>query len=159
MMIDGIAQVLAGENVSQKSLDAMQMAEWVHSLAPWQVISHLTFRWEASLESGRRCFEKFMRRHLPQVSYFYALEENPCRDGFHVHALWGDAGGVFRREAWATWFKRYGRARIEPVRDQGDVTSYCAKYVTKERAWWNVKLQWHRIQALNGTPFALGFVG
>jgi hypothetical protein len=155
MMVETEPRILADENVSQKSLDALQMAEWVGKLAPWQVISHLTFRWEASLDSGRRCYEKFMRRHLPHVSYFYALEENPGRDGFHVHALWSDAVGVFRKEAWASWFKRYGRARIEPVRNQGDVTDYCAKYVTKERAWWNVKLQWHRVQALNGTPYAL----
>jgi len=135
--------------------DRLTMADWVHGLAPWQVISHLTFRWEASLESGRRCYEKFMRRHLARVSYFYALEENPCRDGFHVHALWADAGSVFRREAWAAWFKAYGRARIEPVRSKGDVSDYCSKYVTKEGAWWNVKLQWHRLQAQHGASFAL----
>jgi len=96
-----------------------------------------------------------MRRHLARVSYFYALEENPCRDGFHVHALWADAGSVFRREAWAAWFKAYGRARIEPVRSKGDVSDYCSKYVTKEGAWWNVKLQWHRLQGLHRAPFAL----
>lgn len=150
------ARILATEGVSQNKLDAMQMAEWVGKLAGWQVILHLTFAWEASIWSGQRCFEKFMRKHYPRVSYFYALEANPCRDGFHVHALWADAGSVFRKEAWSAWFKAYGRARIEPVRSQGDVTSYCAKYVTKAGAWWNVKLQWHRVQALNAVPFALG---
>jgi len=136
-------------------LQAVEMAQWVHDLAPWQVISHLTFAWEASLDSGRRCFEKFMRKHLPRVSYFYALEQNPCRDGFHVHALWADAGSVFRKEAWAAWFQTYGRARIEPVRSFEDVSGYSSKYVTKENAWGNVKLQWHRVQAMNSTPYKL----
>ncbi len=34
---------------------------------------------------------------------------------------------------------------IEPVNNRDDVTDYCAKYVSKEGAWWNVKLlgRWH----------------
>jgi hypothetical protein len=152
-------RIVANDSQTQRSLDKLQMADWVNLLAPWDVISHLTFSWECSLDSGRRCYEKFMRKHLPQVSYFYALEQNPCRDGFHVHALWADAGSVFRKEAWSKWFNTYGRARIEPVRSHHDVSGYCSKYVTKERAWWNVHLQWHRIMKLNGTPFQLSSVG
>lgn len=43
------------------------MGDWVHSLAPWQVISHLTFAWEASFDSARRCYEKFMRTEMPTI--------------------------------------------------------------------------------------------
>lgn len=159
------ARILASEGVSQRHLDALQMASWVHGLAPWEVISHLTWRDRIDsrgdvhgigLMSAAKSYERFMLKHLPRVSYFYAVEENPNREGHHVHALWGDCRGVFRKEAWATWFKQFGRARIEPVRNAGDVEAYSAKYVTKERSWWNVKLQWHRIQALNAAPFALG---
>lgn len=141
--------------VDQRKWDAEQMANWVNWLAPWEIIAHLTFSWECSLDSGRRVFERFMVRHLSRVSYFYALEQNPCRDGFHVHALWADAGSVFRKEAWSAWFQRYGRARIEPVRSYEDVSGYCAKYVTKERSWWDVKLQWHRLHAMHGRRFTL----
>ena len=56
------------------------MGDWVHSLAPWQVISHMTFAWEASISSAQRCYEKFMRTEMWGVSYFYALEQNPGRD-------------------------------------------------------------------------------
>lgn len=136
-------------------LDAERMAGWVDSLSSWRIISHLTFRWECSLDSGRRCYERFMRRHFPALSYFYAEEQNPGRDGYHVHALWGRCEALYRREAWLAWFKRYGRARIEPVRNKGDVTSYCAKYVTKQRAWWNVKVQWDELQRLRGEAFSL----
>jgi hypothetical protein len=122
----------------------VEMGDWVHSLAPWQVISHLTFRWEASIWSASRCYEKFMRTELRGVSYFYALEPNPGRDGYHAHALWVDCKNLRRSDIWRTWFKRYGRNRIEPVNSRDDVSDYCAKYVTKEGSWWNVKLLSHR---------------
>jgi hypothetical protein len=51
---------------------------------------------------------------------------------------------VRRREIWRTWFERYGRNRIEAVHSRDDVADYCAKYVTKEGAWWNVRLLSHR---------------
>jgi hypothetical protein len=125
----------------------IEIANWVRGLAPWSVFMTPTFRWEASLESARRCFEKFMRMQLPEVSYFYAIEENPSRDGHHVHALWADCEAVLRRGVWERWFEKYGRARIEPVRSKDDVTDYCGKYVCKASAWWNFKLVspdlWH----------------
>lgn len=139
----------------QLHLDKLTMSGWVDSLCPWDVIAHLTFRWVVSLDGARRGYERFMRRALPHLSYFFAEEANPSRDGYHVHALWGDCETLFRKEAWAAWFKRFGRARIEPVRNKGDVVSYCSKYVTKEGAWWNVKLQWHRVEALNERGFVL----
>lgn len=164
MMMD---RILMNEN--QDVMDAAQMGDWVNYLAPWEVIAHLTWRDRIdahgvphgiSCDSAARAFEKFMRRRLPSVSYFYAVEQNPSRDGSHVHALWADARGVYRKEAWASWFKQFGRARIEPVRNHADVSSYCAKhlvssYATKAPIWWNVKLQWHRIQAMNDCAFKL----
>lgn len=145
----------------QRQLDKLQMVEWVHGLASWDIISHLTFPWEASMDGARRCYERFMQKSVPTVSYFYAEEQNPGRPGYHVHALWADAKTLYRKEAWAAWHERFrrgrqgARARIEPVHDKGDVAGYCAKYVTKAGAWWNVKLQWHRSQALRGEPFSL----
>jgi hypothetical protein len=132
----------------------IQMGDWVHGLAPWQVISHMTFAWEASIWSAQRCYEKFMKKELWGVSYFYALEQNPSRDGYHVHALWCDCQSKSRREIWREWFHRYGRARIEPVNSRDDVADYCAKYVTKEDLWWNVKLLSHR-RAQDSTDFKL----
>lgn len=139
---------LAPPCATQAKWDAGVMADWVNSLAPWSVISHLTFAWECSLNAAQKAYERYMSRHYSRVSYFYALEQNPSRCGYHVHALWADTGGVYRREAWNKWFKRYGRARIEPVRRYEDVSRYCAKYVTKEGAWWNVSLQWHHRQRM-----------
>jgi hypothetical protein len=122
----------------------IEMGDWVNMLAPWQVIAHMTFAWEASIWSAQRCYEKFMKRELWGVSYFYALEPNPGRDGYHVHALWCDCQSKSRKEIWRTWFERYGRARIEPINSRDDVADYCAKYVTKGDSWWNVKMFSHR---------------
>ena len=103
-------------------------------------ISHMTFAWEASIDSAQRCYEKFMRKEMRGVSYFYALEQNPNRDGYHVRALWCDCLNKSRRDVWQAWFKRYGRARIELVNNRDDVADYRAKYVAKEGSGWNVKL-------------------
>ena len=118
----------------------IEMGDWVHSLAPWQVIAHLTFKWEASIWSAQRCYEGFMRSRVRGVSNFYALEENPGRDGYHVHAIWVDCLNLVRSAVWGDWFNQYGRGRIEPVGDLTDVCDYVAKYVTKERAWWGVNM-------------------
>ena len=67
----------------QLHLDKLQMVDWVHDLAPWKVIAHLTFPWEASIEGARRGYERFMASTLPHLSYFYAEEPNPGRPGYH----------------------------------------------------------------------------
>lgn len=160
---------LVGPDQDQAAYDAERMAKWVNYLAPWQVIAHLTWRDHIDKDgvphgigqwSAAKSYEKFMARELPHLSYFYAVEQNPSRDGSHVHALWADAKGVYRKEAWAAWFQHHGRARIEPVRNQRDVSGYCAKhlvasYTTKAPIWWNVKLQWHRVQAMHNRAFEL----
>jgi len=160
---------LCRDGVFQHQLDHDQMAGWVSTLAPWQIVAHLTWRDRVGLDgigrgisamSAAKSYEGFMRRQLPHVTYFYAVEPNPSRYGTHVHALWADAGGVYRKEAWASWFKRFGRARIEPVRNCDDVSRYLSKYVTKRAdqvngVWWHFKLQWHRIQKINDVTFTL----
>jgi hypothetical protein len=138
----------------QRQLDKIQRVEWIQSMGPWEVMMTGTFRWEASMESGRRCFTKWIRRKLPRVSYYYVLEQNPSRDGFHVHSLWADAQTVYRREMWADWVKRYGRARIEPVRSAKDSADYASKYLTKPNCWWDYFLQWHRQHRVNSSDSA-----
>jgi len=117
-----------------------ELTSWVQSLAPWSVIAHHTFTWESSIWAAQKSFEKFMAKEVRGVSYFYAVEQNPSRAGHHVHALWADCDEVFRKRIWERWFERYGRNRIEPVNSLNDVAAYCAKYVTKEGAWWNLKI-------------------
>jgi len=135
------------EQSPARQLRAEEMTAYVHGIAPWKVIAHFTFEWEASIWSAQKAVERFMRKNLPDVTYFYALEQNPGRPGFHVHMLWADCEAVQRRQVWNKWFQSYGRNRIEPVRGITDVARYCSKYVSKEGAWWNVKIVnpdlWH----------------
>jgi hypothetical protein len=125
--------------MTQKTDLVESMATWVNGLAPWCVFATHTFSWEASLWSSRRVYERFMRQALPTLSYFYAVEQNPSRDGHHVHAMW-DSLGAPRKATHREWLKRYGRNRIEPVRGFADVVGYCSKYVCKEGAWWDFHL-------------------
>lgn len=128
---------------------AVQMGNWVLNLGPWEWFATFTFEGEWSCWSAMKAFESFMRREYYWVEYFYAVEPNPNRWGHHVHAIFkncgraGPGGSPLRRDAmWAKWYEErgYGRARIEPVRGHMDVADYCAKYVTKELAWWNVRM-------------------
>lgn len=132
---------------------AGEMARFVSGLADWRVFATHTFCWEASLWSSRRVYERFMREALAGVSYFYAIEENPSRDGHHVHAMW-DSLDAPRKATHKEWLKRYGRNRIEPVRGYLDVLNYCSKYVVKERAWWDFKLSRSRVSKLGGDNFS-----
>lgn len=139
----------------QLHLDKLQRVQWIQELAPWSVMATFTFRWQAGIYSAQRCFEKTMRRRLPGVSYYEAIEANPGRDGYHVHSLWADCRTVYRKEEWSNWLKRYGRSRIEPVRSAADVSDYASKYLCKGDAWWNVKLQWHRLCGISARPFSI----
>jgi hypothetical protein len=152
----------------QRKIDLMQMASWVNQLAPWTVMTHQTWRDKVfhyrdgseklcgvKLDTARRYYEKFMAKNYSRISYFYAVEENPSRDGHHIHSLLADAKSLYRKEMWSLWFEKFGRNKVEPVHCLQDVVDYCAKYVCKEGAWWNVKLQWHRIQAINDPGFVL----
>jgi hypothetical protein len=147
----------------QRLLDEEQLVTWLLSVGPWDVIAHLTWRdrvvpfpgkkpWTnrgrtqvlgVAEFSAARGVDSFMR-DLPGVSYFYSVEKNPSRDGHHVHMLWGDCHGVYRKEQWAKWLKLHGRARIEPVNSDRDVAGYASKYVMKIPCWWNINLRWHR---------------
>lgn len=159
---------LPGSEVPQRVRDAFQMGTWINSLAPWQVFATFTWRDKVflyrdgspkacgvSLDSARRGYESFMAKQLPYVSYFYAIEPNPSRDGHHVHAIWADCLTVRRKAIFEEWLKKNGRNRIEPVRGLGSVVDYAAKYLTIANVWWNVKLQWHRRQALNNATYTL----
>jgi hypothetical protein len=133
------------------------MAAWVNGLADWKVFATHTFSWEASLWSARRVYERFMHQALPTVSYFYAVEQNPSRDGHHVHAIW-DSSVAPRKATHKEWLKRYGRNRIEPVRGLTAVENYCAKYVCKDGVWWDFHLSHSQHAKREGkfSPLPLG---
>ena len=142
----------------QLALDKVQRVAWIESLvAPtgWEIMATGTFRWNASCGSASKCFERWMQRKYPRLSYYYACECHPGGHGYHVHSLWADCRDLFRKEGWADWCKRYGWSQINLVRSKRDSASYASKYLTKPNGWWNVKLQWHRLQKLQNAEFKL----
>ncbi len=127
--------------------DSEEIITWVHNMAPWKVFATHTFKrclgeWEAA-----EAYQKFMLRVLPSVTYFYGVEENPSRDGHHIHAMWAHCGDILRRAVWKQWFHQHGRCRIEPIRKPTSVSNYCTKYVVKEGTLWGFALcsasLWH----------------
>ncbi len=119
-----------------------ELAQWLHELRPWQDFGTFTF---AGRPVGQHAaslhFKHFMRLHAARCEYFVAFEPNPGRPGWHAHAVLHGLE-TQRRELWQKWFSEHGRNRLEPITSKGDVVSYCAKYVTKQRdVWWDLFLR------------------
>lgn len=131
-----------------------ELALWVGRLARWSVRADLTFKNPRGAESALKAFELFMRQVIPAVSYFVAVEPNPGRPGYHLHALWADCEDVQRKKVWKRWFSEHGRALIEPVRCVESALVYAGKavnYAAKSPALWHVHLcnsqLWHAARA------------
>jgi hypothetical protein len=136
-----ITKGISTRTLQQQSL-VDGMSDFVLGLAPWYVFATHTFRWNASLRSAGRVYERFMRKSLPTISFFYAVESHPGGHGGHVHAIW-DSLEAPRKATHREWLRRYGRNRIEPVLGRADVVDYCSKvcYLLKEnRCWWDFHL-------------------
>jgi len=124
-----------------QTFEKWEVEAWVHKLAPWDVWFTGTFRYpiyKCDVASG--ITERFMAHNLPARPVFYAVEWHPGGHGCHVHALIASSGSCYRSGLWRSWFDRYGRARVEPVKQADQVSSYCAKYCIKQafaRGWWN----------------------
>jgi hypothetical protein len=134
------------KGITSRTLQQQQLVDgmvaFVESLAFWKVFATHTYRWNASLRSAGRVYQRFMQRSLPSISYFYAVESHPGGHGGHVHAIW-DSWDAPRISTHREWLKRYGRNRIEPILGRKDVVEYCSKvcYLLKEsRCWWDFHL-------------------
>jgi len=133
-----LQRILRGTSV-EKLLQEEVYADWVKTLAPWDTFFTNTFRWPCSENSGRRLFERFMRREQPRVPVFYGIDPNPNMDGgHHVHALLASSGGAHRRSLWRAWYELYGVNQVVPVEHIGGVSGYVAKYPLGGARWWNV---------------------
>jgi hypothetical protein len=133
-----IQRILRGRNEDVIAYE-MEHAEFVASLASWDVYLTGTYRWPASEDSVRRTSERWFNRQQPGVPVFYGIDPNPSGDGgHHVHSLLATSGGMYRRDAWADWWARYGTARILPLTSIGGVSGYLAKYPMTGSRWWNL---------------------
>lgn len=69
---------------------------------------------------------------LEATRAFVAVEKHYL-DGVHIHALSRHAlrPDMNPEWEWKYLFKAHGRSRVEEIRDVGQVSAYCSKYVTK----------------------------
>ena len=107
-----------------------------------------------SENSARNIFTRFMKKHLSETSYFFVTEENPKRDGHHVHALLAPATG--EELSWKTlgklWWNNYGWNKFELIKSKEALTGYCTKHVVR---YLNKGVGWYDIQ-INDTDMYHG---
>ena len=122
-------------------IESKELTRWVLYLADWELFTTATFKRRHGLWQTAAAYESFMDRNFPQVTHFYAVEENPSGDGgHHIHSMWAGTCDLWRKAAWKIAFAQMGRTRIEPIHKEQKVRDYCTKYVCKEGSLW-----WFRI--------------
>lgn len=148
-----------------KEMTSEEVVVWLDSLAPWETFFTGTTRYAASCRSLKNSYERFMKNNYRSLSYVYSLEPHG-HGGFHVHSMFDKQTHVNWKQFWEKWYKRYGRARTEPIRHQANVGSYVTKYIMKgwdasreemvgdpyrdrnerNEVWWNVKISAHQLK-------------
>ena len=96
--------------------------------------------------NAKKYFERYMTRTLKDVSWFYAVEPNPGRQGHHLHALMcpPTGGKISHKELGLTWWERYGWNKVQDIRSKKDISGYCTKhivrYLNKGAGWYNIQI-------------------
>ena len=133
--------------------DASQAwGEWIAGMGEWHVFGALTYderrrpvrgpgearsrpHPEAVLKHARQWLQEGERRLGRQVEAAVVALEYHKRGWPHLHPLVRLAGGLQGTEfatLGGTWYERHGYAQLTEPRDQVDVASYAAKYLTKD---------------------------
>jgi hypothetical protein len=111
---------------------------WLSSLARWNTFLTMTYRWEGSEDSARRCYDRFRKVKVAKFPSIFCTERNPSRDGYHVHGMLALNQWIRRSDLWKDWFEKKGRCRIEPARSVQSVQGYCLKYLFKSDGYWQI---------------------
>ncbi len=123
--------------------DDKELIAFVHTLPRplhWELFATMTFRRPRDLFEASVAYHRWMDRVLPRVTHLWAVEKNPGSPGHHVHALWAGTEDLYRKEVWKKAFEELGRSRLEPIRSNKDVLYYLTKYVLKDGALIDWKL-------------------
>lgn len=159
MRDEEIQRILRGRNPDVIDRE-FAYAEWVKSLAPWDTFGTGTFPPTSVRRGGFdflqghsepavcRCFERWIKKEVPGVHYFFGIDPNPGRDGHHVHYLLALGDRKRRTELFDSWFERYSverdgkkvgaRNSVLPIESIGGVSGYCAKYPLTGARWWDI---------------------
>ena len=161
--------------------ERLEAVQWVSSMADWCVAADCTFgtgdwpgkRWGRRKDKRdgllvvrklRRGFDpddaldlyrKFMRRQLPSVTWFAAVEPNPdhgaINPGFHIHSMWAGCDDVHRNTAARKWVEENGVCRIGLIRSRADAEDYCTKHLVRRGSIFGYRIAsselWHALKA------------
>ena len=123
------------------------LVDWIESITDWTTKLDMTFEWNCDEFTAKKIYTKWMEKELPGSTFLYSIERDPLQDkvantrqglnqACHVHAIsdtnWDilkEKIGLQRRELWSDWFKKYGRCRIEPVKNVTEASGYALKKV------------------------------
>jgi hypothetical protein len=108
----------------------------------WDWFLTLTFKDEVGSFKAHRLFGFFVRdieKAAGLSIFWFRADEIGTHGGrFHIHALMGNVAHL-RRLTWMDrWNELAGIARILPFNAKRGAAYYCAKYVTKQAADWDV---------------------
>ena len=100
--------------------------------------------------AATRATKSFIKKYMPEYSYFFVNEKNPGRDGHHVHALLIPPGQLDGRSHIPVsslapiWWQKYGWNRFERIKSPDAITSYCTKhvceYLNKGVGWYEIEI-------------------
>ena len=121
------------------------LAEWIPSLfvgepePPWFIT--VTFRRPPNAHYPETALHRVtghLRRICARPTGFVGCERHLSGD-LHIHGLVAPGEvGARRSLAWYELFTRFGRSRVEVPKGVDKVAWYCAKYVTKDLAGWEI---------------------
>ena len=123
------------------------LVDWIESITDWTTKLDMTFEWNCDEFTAKKIYTKWMEKELPGSTFLYSIERDPLQDkvantrqglnqACHVHAI-SDTNwdilkakkGELRKDHWQNWFSRYGRCRIDPVKNSTAATGYALKKV------------------------------
>ncbi len=117
--------------------------QWLGTF-PWDAWGTMTFAaGEFTHDAASRAWQRFARHFQMQqpLGTWFVGHEVGARGRLHLHCLLGgmhDRTPEARTQLWEWWFKRYGRAQVLGYDPEKGAAHYCAKYVSKELAFYDL---------------------
>lgn len=114
------------------------LREYISSFPGWNIFITQTYAREmprSRADVALVSLATYLQKRYRRCKGFLGAELH--RSGsVHIHGLIGAAPIINRTRLWEALHRRYGFARVVPVRSQADVAAYCTKYVTKSLVEW-----------------------
>lgn len=106
----------------------------------WDWWATFTFRRDIGPAGAKKSLTRFLSQQKRGATWFQALEWHRYRDSVHIHSLVGNVSDLRRLSVMDEWFKKYGIARIWPYQEEKGARYYLSKYIIKELADWDFKI-------------------